>query len=868
MIAGYREFLRRPGDVRPAARAHTGLTGSLQRLAGVLAAVAACAVLASPARAADVGPAATPVPAGRADAAQAHLNAFKGDWHMLTTYCSKCHNSEDWAGGVAFDTMSPDSMGADARIWEEALVKLKGGLMPPPGKPQPDAATRAAFIKATREYLDGYDVLHPNPGHMVLHRLNRNEYANAIKDLLGVDADPTSLLPRDDKSGNFDNIAEVLKVSPTFLDQYFSAARQVTVEALGSPHARMQDAFYEGRPEPQEYEYMHKDGLPLGTRGGLLFTHDFPADGDYEFTINGLVGAGYLWGELDPNTLIITIDDQRVFEGHLGGPADLDAVDLQQAQGIEKINARFRNIKVHVDAGEHRVGITYVQTSAAETNEILNAFNPVAGMAQPVNGNSTGPRIANVEVKGPMQAEGVSDTPTRRKILICHPRSAAQETPCAREILERVAERAFRRPVTDEDLQGAMSFYAQGRREGGDFDSGIQKGLLAILVSPKFLFRMDEPPADAVPGKPFRLNDIDLATRLSFFLWAGPPDDELIQAAAKGHLHEPAVLDAEVRRMLADPRAHTLVTDFAFEWLNISGLDLVDPDTNLFPDYTEDLIPAFKKEIELFIGSVFDSDASVMELLTSNRTFLNERLAIHYGIHNVRGGEFRPVIVDDHRLGKGAVLMTTSYANRTSVVLRGAYVLDKFLGTPPTAPPPGVPAFKESQEGADQLTVRARMLAHRSQPSCNACHAIIDPIGLAMENFNALGQWRDKDIDAGTPIDASGQLADGTAVHGIDDLRRALVEHPQQFVETFTENLMSYGLGRGLAYYDEPTVRAIVRNAAKDDYRFSDLVLGIVHSPAFQNDEIPVKPVGPEKASATTTAANLPAAPAGVPPLH
>ncbi|HTY50233.1 MAG TPA: DUF1592 domain-containing protein [Steroidobacteraceae bacterium] len=844
-------------------RCSPGRGGSL------LAALAAVlAVLAAPVRAAEVGPA--PATAGQPDAAQAHRIAFKGDWHMLNTYCAKCHNSDDWAGGVAFDTMSPDSMGADAKIWEEALVKLKGGLMPPPGRPQPPQSERLAFIQATRDYLDQYDLLHPNPGHMVLHRLNRNEYANAIKDLLGVDADPSSLLPRDDKSGNFDNIAEVLKVSPTFLDQYFSAARAVTVEAVGNPHARMQDAFIEGRPEPQEYEYMHKDGLPLGTRGGLLFTHDFPANGDYEFTINGLVGAGYLWGELDPNTLIITIDDQRVFEGKLGGPADLDAVDLQQAQGIEKINARFRNIKVHVTSGEHRVGITYVQTSAAESNQILNAFNPVAGMAQPVNGNSTGPRIANVELKGPMVAEGVSDTASRRKIFICHPSSAADETPCAHEIFARIAERAFRRPVTDEDLEGAMSFYAQGRREGGDFDSGIQKGLMAILVSPKFLFRMNEPPPGAVPGQPFRINDIDLASRLSYFLWAGPPDDELIKVAAAGQLHQPAVLDREVHRMLEDPRAHTLVTDFAFEWLNIAGLDLVDPDTNLFPQFTADLIPAFKKEIELFIGSVFDSDASVMDLLTSNRTYLNERLAIHYGIHDVRGGEFRPVTVDDHRrglLGKGAVLMTTSYANRTSVVLRGAYVLDKFLGTPPTAPPPGVPAFMESQEGAEQLTVRARMELHRKQPSCNGCHGIIDPIGLAMENFNALGQWREKDIDAGTPIDASAVLADGTVVHGIDDLRKFMVDHPTQFVETFTENLMSYGLGRGLAYYDEPTVRAIVRNARKDDYRFSDIVLGVVHSPAFLTDEIPVKPDEAGKAQATATAANLPAV-AGVPPLQ
>ncbi|HEX3838830.1 MAG TPA: DUF1592 domain-containing protein [Steroidobacteraceae bacterium] len=790
----------------------------------------------------------------------AHTPAFKGDWHMLQTYCVKCHNSEDWAGGVAFDTMSAAAAGDDAQIWEEAIVKLHGGLMPPPGKPQPDQAARAAFAQAAEQFLDQYAAAHPNPGHMVLHRLNRNEYANAIADLLGVSVDPNALLPRDDKSGNFDNIAEVLKVSPTFLDQYFSAARQVTVTAIGNPHARTQDNFFNGPPEPQEYQYMHVDGLPLGTRGGMLFSHTFPADGEYRFTINGLVGAGYLWGELDPNTLIITVDGKRVFENKLGGPKDLDAVDLQQAAGLTMINDRFKNVPVNIRAGEHRIGITFVQTSAAESNEILHAFVPVAGMGQPVNGNSTGPRLANVEIKGPMVAQGVSETPSRRKIFSCYPQTAAQEAPCAREILATIARRAFRRPLTDSDLKGALDFYAQGRKEGGSFDAGIQKGLLAILVSPKFLFRMHEPPPGTVPGKPFPISDIDLASRLSFFLWAGPPDDELIKVAAAGALHEPAVLDAQVRRMLKDPRSHTLVTDFAFEWLNVHGLELVDPDTNLFPDYTKDLETAFETEIELFVGNVFDSDSSVVDLLTSNRTYLNERLALHYHIPNVRGGEFRAVTVPDYRrglLGKGAVLMATSYANRTSVVLRGAYVLDKFLGTPPQAPPPGVPAFAESQEGTDQLTVRARMEAHRAQPSCNACHAIIDPIGLALENFNALGQWRDKDIDAGTPIDASGKLADGTVVNGVNALRNHMVSHASQFVETFTANLMSYGLGRGLEYYDIPTVRGIVRDTAKDHYRFSSLVLAIVNSEAFREDEIPVKTPGAPAGSLSHTAAKL-----------
>ncbi len=482
-------------------------------------------------------------------------------------------------------------------------------------------------------------------------------------------------------------------------------------------------------------------------------------------------------------------------------------------------------------------------------------------MGQPVNGNSNGPRLANVEIKGPTVAQGVSDTASRRRIFTCYPKSAAQEGPCAHEILATIARRAFRRPLTDADLKGALDFYAQGRKEGGRLRLRHPERSAGDSGEPEVPVPHARAAARApLPGKPFAINDIDLASRLSFFLWGGPPDEELIKVAAGGALHEAPVLDAQVNRMLKDPRAHSLVTDFAFEWLNVHGLELVDPDTNLFPDYTSDLETAFEKEIELFVGSVFESDSSVMDLLTSNRTYLNERLALHYHIPNVRGGEFRAVTVPDYRrglLGKGAVLMTTSYANRTSVVLRGAYVLDKFLGTPPQAPPPGVPPFAESQEGTDQLTVRARMEAHRAQPSCNACHAIIDPIGLAMENFNALGQWRDKDIDAGTAIDAQGKLADGTLVNGVNDLRNHMVSHAAQFMETFTANLMSYGLGRGLDYSDMPTVRAIVRDTAKDHYRFSSIVLGIVNSQAFREDEIPLQAPGESSGAPSHIAAKL-----------
>jgi hypothetical protein len=762
------------------------------------------------------------------------------NWKMLETYCEDCHNTTDWAGKIAFDTMLPEDAANDAEVWEKAVRKMRGSLMPPPGKKQPDEATRAHFIKTMETFLDANGAQHPRAGSVGLHRLNRTEYANEIQDILGLSIDPSALLPRDDKSDGFDNAADVLKVSPAFLEQYLSAARTVTVEALGNPKARTTSRVFQGPPEANQY--VHQEGQPLGTRGGMVINYDFPADGDYEFTINGLIGAGYLWGVMDANTLIITIDGDRVFEQKLGGDEDLEAVDVRQAQGVGEINDRFKNIKRRVKAGPHKIGITYVQKTAAESNEILHGFVSVAGMGQHVNGDSDGPRIQNVEVRGPLNASGVSETPSRRKIFSCVPKSAADERPCAKQIFTAVARKAFRRPITDADLTGALAFYDQGYPQGG-FETGIQKGLMAILVSPKFLYRAHSPPEGVQPGQAFRISDMDLASRLSFFLWSRAPDDTLVQLAAQKALHEPDVLNAQVRRMLADPRAHALVTNFAFQWLNVHGLELVEPDPNLFPDYSADLVADFSKEMELFIGGVFEADASIMDLLTSNKTFVNERLALHYGVKGVRGGAFRQITWDkDYRrglLGKGAFLMATSYANRTTPVLRGAYILEKFLGTPPASPPPSVQAFVETQEGGVALTVRERLETHRSTPSCKGCHGVIDPLGLALENFNAIGQWRDKDIDAGAAIDAAGSMPDGTRFKGPDDLRNALLARRDQFAQTFTENLMTFALGRGVKYYDMPRVREIVRTAAKQDYRLSAIVLGIVGSDAFQMAEVP-----------------------------
>jgi hypothetical protein len=787
------------------------------------------------------------LPAQDAQPKSPHLQAIEQNWPMLESYCVECHNFTDWAGGVAFDTMQPEAAVDEAEIWEEAIRKLRGRMMPPPGKKRPDSAQVDSFVAAMETYLDDASVRQPNPGTVPLHRLNRAEYANAIEEILGLKIDAAALLPRDDKSGGFDNVADVLKVSPSFLEQYLTAARQLSIQAIGNSSARLQSKIYPG--PAQAVQYMHLEGLPLGTRGGMLVEHYFPADGEYEFNISGLVGAGYVWGVMDENTLIVTIDDKKIFERKLGGDEDLAAVDLKQAVGVGAINDRFKNIRAQVQAGVHRVGVTFLEKTAAESNEILHSFVPVAGMGAHVDGNSPGPRIQNFEVKGPFNATGVSEMPSRKKIFICRPESAAQEQPCAEQILSNVARKAFRRPVSGADIAGAMSFYDEGRRQGG-FESGIQKGVMAILASPKFLYRAHGLAENATPGTRTQLSDRELASRLSFFLWSRVPDEELLKLADSGQLRQPQVLERQVQRMLADRRAHTLVTNFAFQWLNVHGLTLVDPDKNLFPEYKEDLLHAFESELELFVGSIFDADRSVVDLLTADHTFVNERLAMHYGIKDVRGGRFRQVqLQDSYRrglLGKGAFLMATSYANRTTPVLRGAYILEKFLGTPPAAPPPNVEAFPETQEGGVALSVRERLESHRSIASCNACHGIIDPLGLALENFNAIGQWQDKDRDAGTPIDASGQLVDGTPVRGPDDLRQALSGKPEQFVQTFTENLMTFALGRGVKYYDMPTVRAIVRDAAKQNYRFSSLVLGIVNSAAFQMDQVQ-QPEAPAK---------------------
>jgi mono/diheme cytochrome c family protein len=771
-------------------------------------------------------------------------DAAEGDappqWRLLEERCSECHNSVDWAGGLAFDTLSAHELGADAETWEKAIRKLRGRLMPPPGEPQPDQQTLDSFVSWMEGELDRAAAAQPDPGYVGLHRLNRTEYAREIERLLGFTVDARALLPKDVSSDGFDNVAATLRISPAFLDQYIAAARSLSRQAIGSATAKPSSREY--RVNPAADQSKHIDGLPLGTRGGLLIEHYFPADGEYEFSIRDFffMGAGYVTKIDQPHTVVMTIDDVPVFRQDAGGKQDLDDVDQRQAIAADEMQARFNQVRVRIKAGVHRVGVTFVQRSFAQSDSPLQPIAMLPEMERV-------PSIPGVDISGPFNVTGVSETESRRKIFVCRPAAAEEELPCAKRILGRLASGAFRRPVTDQDLEAPLAFYAMGRKSR-DFEGGIENGLTAILSSTKFLFREES----ATAG---RLTDLELASRLSFFLWSAGPDQELIDAATAGRLGDARVLDAQVQRMLAEPRSGSLITNFAFQWLNVGRIDNIQPDPVLYPDFDPDLREGFREEIRLFLDSVLRSQRSVLDLLRSDVTFVNERLATQYGIANIRGAQFRPVRLADanrHGLfGKGAVLMGTSYGNRTSPVLRGAWILENIVGTPPTSPPPGVEQFKETEPGKKAETVRQRLELHRSQKSCNSCHGVIDPLGFALENYDVVGAWRARDRDAGTTIDAAGRLASGVDVNGPAQLSQALLARPDQFVQALTEKLMVFALGRPVRHQDMPAVRAIVRQAAAEDYRFEAIVKGIVKSDAFRMRLPPVAPAQPTQTAHT-----------------
>ncbi len=791
-------------------------------------------------------PASSAVPSGSASisasTAAAHATAYaaqaaqgKQYWGFLEQYCSKCHNTIDWAGGVAFDAMKPSQVPADAKVWEAAIRKLSGRLMPPPGHPQPPQKRIDKLVSWLQSYLDAADAAGDDPlaGRVSIQRLNRTQYGDSVRSLLGVEVNVDDLLPPETEVGGFDNIAAALSMSPTFLDQYVGAARVVAHAAIGETSPRPSIAFF---PSPRDDQDHYQSGMPLGSRGGMQFTYDFPADGEYKFTLENLDLTGYAWDMETSNPLILLVDGKVVFRGALGGIKDLETFDRDGAAGKARITARFADIPVYVTAGQHKVVVTFILRSDAE-----NDYNVDTSKLFLTSAMSTWRLLARllggVQVAGPYGPTNLSMTPSRKKIFICEPKAPDQDRPCAIQIAAHLGELAYRRPVTQDDLNALMPFYDHGAKDGG-FNEGVEYVVAAILASPDFLYRAILPTRNADGAKLHRLSDLELASRLSFFLWDQGPDQQLLDLAIAGKLSQPKVLDAEVRRMLADRRAESLVTGFAFHWLDLDKLSSVVPDEQLFPYFTSQLQSDFVTEAKLFLASILLGNQSVVGLLNARYTFLDEQLARHYGIFTVHGTQFQRVELKDPvrwgLLGKGAVLMETSYGNRTSPVRRGAWVLDKLMGTPPAPPPPNVNMNLDVMPGQKPTTVRARLALHRATPFCSQCHGVIDPYGLALENFDVTGAWRTYDHIADESIDSGSVLASGVRVNGVNDLRRDLVSRPAQFVGAMTEKLMMYALGRKLDYYDMPQVRAIVRAAKKDDYRFDSIVLGIVESDDFR----------------------------------
>jgi hypothetical protein len=744
---------------------------------------------------------------------------------LLDRYCVTCHNQKLKTAGLILDKAD-----LDPETWEKVVRKLRAGAMPPAGMPRPDQATMERFVETLETSLDRSAAEKPNPGRAPVHRLNRAEYANAIHDLLTIDVDVTGLLPADDESYGFDNIAETLRMSPVLLERYLAAARKISRLAVGDTNIIPSYETYRVRPDLGQDE--HIEGLPLGTRGGLLIHHNFALDGAYVFKTKLALNTSAKVRGLDyPNDFVITVDGAIVHRATIGGKADEDASDDNSSDGENSILARLL-ARVPIKAGPHAVGIAFIEKTSAQPDGVMQPY--LRSTVDPLEQRGV-PLIDNVSIGGPFDAKGPGDTPSRRLIFVCRPQTSAEEVPCAKKIIANLARRAYRKPVSDAEMERLLGFYQQGRN-AGNFDQGIESALRFMLTDPKFVFRFEHDPANVSAGAAYRVNDLELASRLSFFLWSSLPDDPLLTVAAQGKLHEPAVLEGQVRRMLADPRSEALVSNFAGQWLYLRNVRGANPNIEEFPDFDDNLREGFRKETDLFFDSIIHEDRSVLDLLNASYTFVNERLARHYGIPDVYGSRFRRVaITDDARrglLGQGSFLLVTSYATRTSPVLRGKWILENVLGTPVPPPPPNVPALKENAPGEKQLTVRARLEEHRKNPACAVCHRIMDPVGFAFENFDAVGQWRD--VDAGNPIDASGVLVDGTKVNGPVALREAILKRPQTFAATMTEKMLIYALGRGLEYYDMPTVRGIVREMAQNDYRFSSLVLGIVKSAPFQ----------------------------------
>jgi hypothetical protein len=745
-------------------------------------------------------------------------------------YCVTCHNTRLKTGGLTLDAVDFDHVSADAEVLEKVARKLRSGAMPPAGARRPDQASADAMMRWLESSLDAAAAATPNPGRPVIHRLNRAEYANAVRDLLAVEVDASTLLPPDDSEQGFDNVADVLGVSPSLLEQYLTAAARISALAVGDPLIGPTSQTFHVRGDASQSG--HVEGLGLGTRGGLLARPTLPLDGEYLIKVKLLqTNLGSVRGLEYPEQVEVTLDGERVHLATIGGPADYTASTENATDVANAIDARLQ-VRVKAQAGPRSIGVAFLQKAAAEGGNRLQSFLRTTLIATDHLGL---PHVESVTITGPFNATGPGDTPSRRRIFTCRPGTASAEAACVRSIIGTLAHRSFRRPPTDSEVHRLVAFYERGRA-GGSFDAGVEMAIRGILASPKFLVRVEQDPAGVKPGVPYRISDVELASRLSFFLWSSIPDDELLNVAESGRLHDPSVLHAQARRMLVDRRAAALVSNFAGQWLYLRNVRGAEPDKNEFPDFDDNLRQSFQRETELFFGSIMREDRSVLDLLTADYTFVNERLARHYGLSGVYGSQFRRVSVSDETrrglLGQGSILLVTSHADRTSPVVRGKWILANILGTPPPPPLPNVPPLKDKADDGAVQSLRERMEEHRSNPACASCHKVMDPIGFSLENFDAVGAWRARDGDL--PIDASGQLADGTSVDGVVTLRRALLRRPEIFVGTMTEKMLTYALGRGLMYYDLPTVRGIVRQAQSADSRFSSLVLGIVDSAPFQ----------------------------------
>ena len=755
------------------------------------------------------------------------------DRAMLDKYCVSCHGSRNPTAGLSLAALDTNRVGESAEAWEKVVAKLRSRAMPPAGLPRPDAGSYDRLAASLEAVLDAAAAARPNPGRSVLHRLNRAEYTNAIRDLLALDIDGRSLLPADDSGYGFDNIADVLSVSPALLERYMIAAGRISRLAIGDASTRAAMLTYSVRPTMLQHERMSED-QPFGTRGGLSVRHYFPVDGEYLIKIRlQRTHANQIRGLGEPNDLEVRLDRQRVAQFKVGGEGPRDAWSaVPSASVYEQTADDGLEVRLDVKAGTRLIGVAFPKKSAIAEG-VLEPRLSVA--TYEYAGDRDSPMsVETVQISGPFGRAQAGETPSRRRIFSCYPAQASEEDPCAARLLRTLAQRAYRRAVTDADLESLRGFYLQGRKKGS-FETGIELALRAMLVDPDFLFRSARSSASAPAGTVAPVTDVELASRLSFFLWSSIPDDELLGLALQGELRRPATLERQVTRMLADARSRAIVTNFGGQWLHVRNLRESTPDPEAFPDFDENLREAFQRETELFLESQLRDDRSVVDLLAANYTFVNERLARHYGIPDVYGGHFRRVAFSDGRrgglLGQGGILMVTSYPNRTSPTLRGKWVLENILGAPPPAPPPNVPSLEESS-ASKPLTVRQRMEEHRKNPVCASCHAPMDPLGLALENFDGIGRWRAR--EAGAAVDTSATLPDGSSFEGPVGLKGHLLGRRDRFASTVAHKLLTYALGRGLEYYDAPAVRKIVSEAAPADYRWSALVLGIVRSTPFQ----------------------------------